>query len=191
MDQLAAVAGRAGHALRIDCTSLEVTPVPLPDDLTVLVVHSGQHRQLASSAYAARAADCAAAEAQIGPLRGAGLADTDRIGDPVVRRRARHVVTENARVDDFAAALSVGDRAALGQLMAESHSSLRDDFEVSTPVIDDLVEHLTSTAGVVGARLTGAGFGGCVVALADRERSNPTEGQPVRASDGAFVRSAV
>ncbi len=183
MDQLAAVAGRGGHALRIDCTTLEVTPVPIPDDLTVLVVDSGQRRQLATSAYADRAADCAAAEREIGPLRLASTADVDRVGDPLVRRRARHVVSENARVDDFAAALAAGDRRALGELMAASHASMRDDFEVSTRAIDDLIEVLSATPGVIGARITGAGFGGCVVVLAERgQLSELPQARPVRAS---------
>lgn len=168
MDQMASAAGVAGHALRIDCTSLEVRPVPLPDDLEVVVVDSGQRRELATSAYAERAAACRAAQASVGPLRDATLADVDRLADEVVRRRARHVVTENARVDQLAVALTSGDRASMADAMAASHRSLRDDFEVSTPALDELVEQLTSIDGVIGARLTGAGFGGCTVALVER-----------------------
>ena len=168
MDQLAAAAGVDGHALRIDCTTLTVEPVPIPDDIDVLVVDSGQRRALATSAYAERAASCQAAVAAVGPLTTATLDDVDRIEDPVVRRRARHVVTENARVDAFTRALAVGDRAGLHAAMAGSHASLRDDFEVSTPVLDELVARLDATDGVIGARLTGAGFGGCVVALVER-----------------------
>lgn len=102
----------------------------------------------------------------LGPLR---LVDdpttVDRLDHPVLRRRARHVVTENARVRAAVAALRRGDPAALGVEMAASHASLRDDFEVSTPALDALVDRLSATPGVFGARLTGAGFGGCAVAL--------------------------
>jgi galactokinase len=175
MDQLACAAGQAGHALRIDCTTLEVTPVPLPDDLEVVVVDSGQRRSLATSAYAERAAACQAAQRQIGPLRSASLHDVRSIADEVVRRRARHVVTENERVDVFAAALRAGDRRALGAAMAHSHASLRDDFEVSTPELEATVARVQLTPGVIGARLTGAGFGGCVVALVERGAPLPPD----------------
>jgi galactokinase len=168
MDQLASAAGVAGHALRIDCTTLEVTPVPVPDDVAVLVVHSGEERGLADSAYADRAAACQAAEALVGPLRDASLDDLRVIADPTTRRRARHVVTENGRVDALVAALDAGDRLALDEVLAASHASLRDDFEVSTPALDALVDQLLASPGVIGARLTGAGFGGCVVALTER-----------------------
>jgi galactokinase len=101
----------------------------------------------------------------VGPLRGATKSDVARIADDVVRRRAGHVVTENARVAAFAAALDAGDIAEAGRLMAASHASLRDDFEVSTPVVDALVARLAAVPGVLGARLTGGGFGGAVVVL--------------------------
>jgi galactokinase len=98
-------------------------------------------------------------------LRAATRADVERLDDDLLRRRARHVVSENARVTAFADALQRGDLPEAGRLMAESHASLRDDFEVSTPVLDALVERLCGTPGVYGARLTGAGFGGACVAL--------------------------
>jgi galactokinase len=167
MDQLASAAGIAGHALLIDCSTLDITPVPVPDSARVLVVDSGQSRQLAGSAYADRRAECEAASALIGPLRTADLADASRLADPLLARRARHVIGENARVLQAAAALRSGDLAEVGTLMSASHRSLRDDFEVSTTVLDDLVDHLLGLDGVRGARLTGAGFGGCVVALCD------------------------
>jgi galactokinase len=167
MDQLASAAGVAGHALLIDCHTLEIRPTPVPDGLDVVVVHSGQPRTLSGSAYAERVAECARAEADIGPLRLASVHDVDGVTDEVARRRARHVVTENERVRAFTAALAVGDLRAAGAAMLASHASLRDDYEVSTPVLDEMVERLVSTPGVHGARLTGAGFGGCVVALAD------------------------
>jgi galactokinase len=189
MDQLASAAGVDGHALRIDCTSLAVDPVPVPEDLEVVVVDSGQRRELAKSAYAERAAACRTAQSEIGMLATATVADVDRIADVTVRRRARHVVTENQRVRDFVAALVTGDRTALGAAMAGSHTSLRDDLEVSTPVLDDLVAALTRLDGVIGARLTGAGFGGCVVALVERgtEVDLPNRAWRVRASGGARV----
>lgn len=173
MDQLASVAGVRGHALRIDCTSLSVTPVPFPDDVDVVVVDSKQRRELATSAYGERAASCQAAQTELGPLRLASLADVAALADPVVRRRARHVVTENARVDELVAAFDTGDRAAMADVMRASHHSLRDDFEVSTAVLDALVERLAAIDGVIGVRLTGAGFGGCVVAVAERHAPLP------------------
>ncbi len=187
MDQLASAAGVGGHALRIDCTTLEVRPVAMPGDVDVLVVDSGQRRELAASAYAERADACQAAQAVIGPLRDAVVADLDALTDPVGRRRARHVVTENARVDELASALTSGDRRSMSAAMAESHRSLRDDFEVSTDVLDALVERLVATDGVIGARLTGAGWGGCVDALVEQAAALPHDLAVwrVTASDGA------
>lgn len=167
MDQLASVAGRAGHALLIDCHALSVIPVPVPQGAEVVVVDSGQARTLAGSAYAERAARCRAAEDVMGPLRRAAPGAEVAIADPAVRAAARHVLTENARVRATAEALAAGDLALAGAAMAESHASLRDDLEVSTPVLDALASRLSATPGVYGARLTGAGFGGCVVALAE------------------------
>ena len=161
MDQLTALAGRAGHALLIDFDTLTMEPVPLPDELAVLVVHSGQARSLAGSAYASRRADGEAVAAQLGlaSLRDATI-------DQVARSpRARHVVRENERVLAAVDALRVGDLRRVGELMLASHASLRDDYEVSTPELDSLVNALMRS-GAWGARLTGAGFGGCVVAIA-------------------------
>lgn len=187
MDQLASVAGVAGHALRIDCTSLEVAPVPMPEDVDVVVVDSGQRRTLAASAYAERAGACQAAQAVIGPLRDATITDLRQLPDETVRRRARHVITENARVDELASALAAGDRRSMADALAASHRSLRDDFEVSTPVLDALVDRLAATDGVIGARLTGAGFGGCVVALVEHGVPMPEDAPHWRVtpSDGA------
>jgi galactokinase len=165
MDQLTSVCGRSGHALLLDCASLVVSPVALPDDVEVVALHSGRARGLAGSAYAVRRAECEAAAGAVGPLREATLADVGSIRDPVLRRRARHVVTENARVRAAARAIAAGDLASAGAEMTASHRSLADDFEVSTPSLDALVEELLVTPGVHGARMTGAGFGGCVVAL--------------------------
>ncbi|HEX4901250.1 MAG TPA: galactokinase family protein, partial [Acidimicrobiales bacterium] len=109
LDQLASAAGRDGHAFVLDCTTLERTFVPVPDAVEVRVVHSGQERTLAGSAYADRRSECEAAEAEIGPLRTASLGDVAGIADGVLRRRARHVVTENQRVLDAAEALRAAD----------------------------------------------------------------------------------
>ncbi len=166
MDQLASAAGVPGCALLIDCTSLEVTPVPVPDSVEVVVVDSGERRTLATSAYAERRRQTEEAAALIGPLREATPEAAAHLDDPILRRRARHVVTENRRVAAFARAVAVGDLLGAGALMTESHASLRDDFDVSTPNLDRLAEELCASDGVYGARLTGAGFGGCVVALA-------------------------
>ena len=167
MDQLTIAAGVEGHGLLIDCGRLEVVPVPLPAAAEVHVIHSGQARTLAGSDYAKRRAECEAAAAVIGPLRTAKVQDAEAIDEAVLRRRARHVITENDRVLTFADALRSSDLPAAGSIMAASHMSLRDDFEVSTPVLDELVARLLFTPGVYGARLTGAGWGGCVVALAE------------------------
>ena len=164
MDQLASIAGRRGCALLIDCRSLAVEPVPIPADLAVLVVHSGTSRRLEGSAYAERRAACEAAAGRLGitALRDATLDAV--VDDP----HARHVVSENGRVLEAAHALAAGDIETLGALLRASHASLRDDFAVSTPQLDALIETLM-TCGAIGARLTGAGFGGCVVAIAERD----------------------
>jgi len=189
MDQLASAAGVARHALRIDCTTLDVRPVPMPGDVEVVVVDSGQRRALATSAYADRAADCQVAQQAVGPLRQADLGDLTSLTDEVVRRRARHVITENGRVDELAEALATGDRPAMHEAMAASHRSLRDDFEVSTPELDALVGRLEATKGVIGARLTGAGFGGCAVALVEADTRLPADltAWAVEAADGARI----
>ena len=164
MDQLASVASRADRALLIDCRSLELRYVRIPDDAAIVVVHSGVPRTLERSAYSERRAACEqiATVLGLGSLRDATL---DQVLDEPL---ARHVVTENARVEQTAAALEIGNIVRVGELMLESHASLRDDYRVSTPELDLLVEQLVS-AGAHGARLTGAGFGGCVVAIAPRK----------------------
>lgn len=183
MDQLCIAAARAGHASLIDCQTLAITHVPVPDDLDV-VVRFILHRTLVGSAYAERVAECAAAEAVLGPLRSATLdaVEAATLGE-VVRRRARHVVTENQRVLDFAAALERSDYASAGRMMIDSHRSLATDFETSTAVMDRAVDDLVRSRGVFGARMTGGGFGGCVVAIC--EPGAISDGWVVRASDGA------
>ncbi len=190
MDQLTSVCGRQDHALLLDCASLAVSPVALPEEVEVVALHSGRARGLAGSAYAARRRECEAAAAAIGPLRAATPADAESIPDPVLRRRARHVVTENARVREAAQAMGAGDLGSAGAAMAASHRSLAEDFEVSTPELDALVDELMATPGVYGARMTGAGFGGCAVALVEPGAVVPDVRRPgwvLRASAGASV----
>ena len=163
MDQLASVAARADHALLIDCRTLELRHVLIPDDAAIVVVHSGVPRTLERSAYAERRAACERIARELG-LRSLRDATLDQVADEPL---GRHVVTENTRVEQIAAALARGDLRLVGELMRESHTSLRDDYSVSTPELDALTELLES-AGAHGARLTGAGFGGCVVAIAPR-----------------------
>ena len=187
LDQLASIHGVDGHALLIDCGTNDVTPVPFPpaDEVAVVVVDSGP-RSLAASGYAARVAECAAAEAVIGPLRLAGPGDVDALADPVLRRRARHVVTENQRVHRFVDAVARGALDEAGRLLDESHRSLSEDFESSTPVVDALQAELRALPGVHGVRITGGGWGGCVVALT-RPGALGSRGWVVRPSAGASV----
>ena len=176
MDQLISARGEKGAALLIDCRSLAATAVPLPEDMSVLIVHSGITRGLADSAYNERRAACEAVAAHFGiaalrDLDAAALATGEDTLDPLAYRRARHVVTENARTLAMPAALAASDWATIGTLMAASHASMRDDFEITLPEIDQLAAMLSVAAdGVGGARMTGGGFGGCVVALTQQDR---------------------
>jgi galactokinase len=191
MDPLVCAGGRAGRALLIDFDTLAMRPVRVPDDAEIVVVDSGQRRTVATSAYGARVAECEAAALLVGPLGRCGPDDLSALRDPLLRRRARHVVTECARVRDTASALARGDLVGTGTLLSESHRSLADDFDVSTPQLDGLVEALRARPGVLGARMTGAGFGGCVVALARPGSFDadawPTPAWRVRASDGTVA----
>lgn len=183
MDQLCIAAARRGTATMIDCHTLEVTHVPVPDDVDIVVRFVAQ-RTLVGSAYADRVAECRAAEDALGPLRSSSLDAIEAADlDGLVRRRARHVVTENQRVVEFAAALADGDYPTAGALMIESHRSLADDFETSTSTMDRAVAELVASPGVFGARMTGGGFGGCVVAIC--EPGALTDGWIVAAGDGA------
>ena len=169
MDQLAASVGRDGEALFIDCRSLAFERIPLPDDLELVVVHSGLRHEHAAGAYNERRAQCEEAARMLGvdALRDVtDLASVDALPDPL-SRRARHVVSENARVLEALAALADRDVGRLGQLLDASHRSLRDDYEVSTPEVDLLVDLVREQDGIQGARITGGGVGGSVVALAD------------------------
>lgn len=169
MDQLISAQGKAGHALLIDCRSLELTDAPVPYDVAIMIVHSGVTRGLVDGHYNERRRQCeAAAEAMGVPaLRDANLDMLAAAGlDAVTTARARHVITENQRTLDAAAALAKNDLMALGALMAQSHASMRDDFEITVPPIDELVALLQHAIGPVGgARMTGGGFGGACVAV--------------------------
>jgi galactokinase len=162
MDQLVSIAASEGRALLIDCRTLETSAVPLPPNVGLLVVHSGQPRTLAASAYQERRRACEELARTLGI---AALRDASpvQVADHPL---GRHVVSENGRVLEAAQALEDGDLAWLGSLLNASHASLRDDFGVSTPALDALVEELVAT-GAAGARLTGAGFGGSVVAVCE------------------------
>jgi galactokinase len=198
MDQMIACHARAGHALLLDTRSLSRTYVPLPASVRVVVCNTMVAHALASAEYNARRADCEAGVAALQgrqacarhapgtsvecrALRDATLDDLPAIPDDVsdrVWRRCRHVITENERVVRAAAALAATDYAAVGALMAASHASLRDDYEVSCAELDAMVSIVSSLDGVFGARMTGGGFGGCVVALVD-----------AAAATGAFERT--
>jgi galactokinase len=167
MDQLVVSAAQEGCALLIDFADLSTTAVEVPAGADVLVVHSGETRALDRTAYSERRAECEAAAFGLGPLGRVDVRSAAAIPDPLLRRRARHVVSECDRVRWFAAALRTGDLVEAGRLMTASHHSLARDFDVSTPALDALVDWLVGQPGVLGARLTGAGFGGCAVALAE------------------------
>lgn len=175
MDQLASAHGRADHALLIDCRSLDVRPVAVPHGLAMLIVHSGIRRGLVDGAYNERRAQC---EQVAGHLSVAALRDVTPSAleaargdlDPIAWRRARHVVTENACTLAAAKAMEAGDLVLLGELMTASHASMREDFEITTPAIDRLVAELQrAIGGRGGARMTGGGFGGAVVALIEAD----------------------
>lgn len=180
MDQFAACFGQPGHALLLDCRSLESRPLPLPAEVALVICDSGVRHELAGGEYNTRRAQCesgvrvlARHRPQIHALRDATMEDLERDSkelDEVVYRRCRHVVTENARVLQAAEALEKRDLRNFGRLMAESHRSLREDYEVSCAELDLLEELAGHSAGVYGARMTGGGFGGCTINLVEREQ---------------------
>ena len=166
MDQLCITSARQGHGALIDCTTLAVRHIPIPSDVKI-VVRFIAHRTLVGSAYADRVAQCKAAESIIGPLRNAAMSDIAKIDNKIIRARASHVVSENERVLDFSSALEEGDYHTAGFVMTDSHTSLANDFEVSNSQMDQAVRNMCATPGVFGARMTGGGFGGCIVALCE------------------------
>lgn len=206
MDQLISAAGQAGHALCIDCRSLDYEAVGLPPEAAVVVLDTATQRGLVDSAYNQRRSQCDAGAAHFGvpklrdvtpEMAAAGMGGLDE----EIQRRVRHVVSENHRALESVAAMRAGDAVRLGAIMQASHGSLRDDFEVSCPALDQMVASALACEGCYGARMTGAGFGGCAVALvgADRLAAFITEVSrrysqasgltpriyPCRASDGA------
>ncbi len=176
MDQLASAFGQAGKALLLDCRSNSTQAIDFPDNAAMVIAHSGITRGLVDSAYNQRRAQCFAAAAHYGV---AALRDLDlpallagKAGlDAVAYRRAHHVVSENARVLRAAKAMKAGDLAALGEAMRASHASMRDDFEITLPAIDAMVAVANAAIGSAGgARMTGGGFGGCIVAICPKDR---------------------
>ena len=170
MDQLISAAAVEGCALLIDCRSLATTPTPLPPAVAVVVLDTATRRGLVDSAYNERRAQCQAAAKHFGvkalrDVSSAQLAGHASELDPTTLKRARHVVSENERTLAAAAAMRRGDAKALGHLMDQSHESLRLDFEVTNEALNVMVARARSTSGCLGARMTGAGFGGCAVAL--------------------------
>jgi galactokinase len=180
MDQSASIRCRAGHALFLDCRSLEIEHIPFDLSavgLAILVIDSRAPHQHVTGEYAARRAACEAAATTLGvpALRDVtveGLAAAlSRLPDDVTRRRVRHVVTEDQRVQDTVALLRAGRAPEIGPLLTASHASMRDDFEITVPEVDTAVEAALA-AGAYGARMTGGGFGGCVLALVDADASD-------------------
>jgi galactokinase len=176
MDQAASTLAVQGHALFLDCRTGEAGHVPLPladAGLAILVIDSKAPHRLADGAYAERREACRTGARLLGvpALRDATPADVDRNGDDVIRRRVRHVVTENDRVLATVDRLRAGDLRGIGELLTASHVSMRDDFEITVPEIDTAVEAALA-AGAYGARMTGGGFGGCVIALVDADRAD-------------------
>ena len=170
MDQLISSTGRTGHAMLIDCRSLELQPAPLPNGVAVVVLDTATRRGLVDSAYNERRSQCEAAAKAFGvrALRDVTPEQFEiKSGqlDAITRRRARHVITEDNRTVRAVEAMRRGDIAQLGRLMNESHTSLRDDYEVSSEALNAMVEAAQAHKACFGARMTGAGFGGCAVAI--------------------------
>lgn len=175
MDQMASVCSKQGHALLLDCRSLEYQHIPLPAGTVIVILDTGTRRGLVDSAYNERRAQCEAAARQMGvhALRDATLEQLERSPlDAITRQRARHVISENGRVLQAVEALQQSDLPRLGQLLNESHASLRNDFEVSSPALDAMVEIARQHPACHGARMTGAGFGGCALALVAQEAAS-------------------
>ncbi len=175
MDQMASAAAVADNALLLDCRSLQTLPIPIHASLAITVIDTGLRRDLTTSAFNQRRAECEAVAEHFG-VKALRDLDADALFaeegklDPVLFRRARHVVTEMERVEPVAVALATGDTAALAALLDEAHRSLAVDFDVSLPAIDALASMVREALGEAGGvRLTGAGFGGCLVAVTDRD----------------------
>lgn len=175
MDQLVSASGKKDHALLLDCRSLRVSPIAIPQDLVVVIVNSNYPRKLVGSEYNVRRADCesAAKKLTVGKLRDADVSLLEKSKSLLSEneyKRAKHVITENTRVLEFAEALKNNDISTMGKLMAASHLSMRDDFEITVPAIDGLVEICSKALGNNGgSRMTGGGFGGAVVCVCRKE----------------------
>jgi galactokinase len=175
MDQFISCNGKAGHALMLDCRSLDYRLLPVPDEVRLVVCNTMVKHALAGGEYNVRRAECEAGVRHLAKslpnvraLRDVTIEELERYGSdlpPVIYKRCRHVITENARVLEAADALERGDLVTFGRLMAESHRSLRDDYEVSCRELDIMVELASKIEGVYGARMTGGGFGGCTINL--------------------------
>lgn len=176
MDQLISALGKKDHALLIDCRSLGTKAVPMPKGVAVVIINSNFKRTLVGSEYNTRREQCetGARFFQQPALRDVTLAEFNAVArelDPVVAKRVRHILTENARTLEAASALEKGDLKLMGKLMAASHASMRDDFEITVPQIDTLVEIVKAAIGDEGGvRMTGGGFGGCIVALVPEDK---------------------
>ncbi|HTX46055.1 MAG TPA: galactokinase family protein [Solirubrobacteraceae bacterium] len=186
LDQLASLCGRAGHALRIDFRTLSVNPVPLElGDWQLVTVPSGEQHSLAESGYNERREESERAREQLGldSLRDARLGDLGNLPDPL-DRRVRHVIEENARVEETITALHARDLEAVGRLLDASHASLRDLYDSSTDAVEETVERLKRD-GAAGARMMGGGFGGHVLALLPPNLASPPDAHVVAPSAGA------
>jgi len=172
MDQLCIASAQENHAMLIDCSTLEIVHSPIPQECKI-VVQFIAHRTLQGSEYANRVHQCNAAEAIIGPLRSATIDMLGQITDATIFKRARHVISENQRVREFAQALASHELQHAGKLMNEGHRSLALDFDTSTLAMDKAVDEIQKIPGVYGARMTGGGFGGCVVALCSHDADVP------------------
>ncbi|HCL27391.1 MAG TPA: galactokinase [Candidatus Latescibacteria bacterium] len=174
MDQMISASGRAGHAMLLDCRNLEPEYVRLPTDASLVVLDTGTRRGLVDSAYGERRSQCEAVAKHLGVRALREITATALIVagpqlDDTALRRARHVVTESQRTVEAASVLAAGNTRRMGELMDASHISLREDFEVSSDALDTMVTCARRQPGCFGARMTGAGFGGCAVALADAD----------------------
>ena len=172
MDQLCISLAEEHHAMLIDCSTLEVVHSPIPEECKIVVSFIAR-RTLQGSEYGDRVRQCNSAESIIGPLRSASIDMLELIEDATISMRARHVISENLRVRDFAQAPASHDVHHAGQLMNEGHTSLTRDFAASTSVMDAAVDEIQKIPGVFGARMTGGGFGGCVVALCSHDADVP------------------
>jgi len=181
MDQFISLHGRANHAILLDCRSLAWHPVPIPADITLVIADTGVKHALASSEYNTRRKECEAAAADLGVK---SLRDATQDGG---HKRARHIISENARVLAFVEALATNNRKALGELMAASHESLRADYEVSCPELDQMVAAANKCSGLIGARMTGGGFGGSTINLVETNEAKAFANKLAELYPGAII----